>query len=72
MSAGHRGAKQPGPEWSRQPIARLRYVATNKEWTLYYHRHTDRWERYPLLEATRDVAPLLRELTNDPMAVFRG
>jgi hypothetical protein len=38
-----------GPEWSRLPIARLRYVASKRLWTLYYHRHTGRWERYPLL-----------------------
>ena len=31
-----------GPEWSRLPIARLRYVASQQLWTLYYHRHTGR------------------------------
>ncbi len=39
------------------PIARLRYVAS-KLWTLYYHRHTGRWERYPLLESSRLVTDL--------------
>jgi len=33
-----------GPEWSRLPVARLRYVASRRLWTLYYHRHTGRWE----------------------------
>lgn len=32
-----------GPEWSRLPVARLRYVASTGLWTLYYHRHTGRW-----------------------------
>jgi hypothetical protein len=45
-----------GPEWSRLPIARLRYVASKRLWTLYYHRHTGRWERYPLLGPSRRLA----------------
>jgi Protein of unknown function (DUF3024) len=38
-----------GPEWSRLPVARLRDVGSERLWTLYYHRHSGRWERYPLL-----------------------
>jgi hypothetical protein len=61
-----------GPEWSRLPIARLRYVASKRLWTLYYHRHTGRWERYPLLGPSRRVADLLSEIAEDPICVFRG
>jgi len=61
-----------GPEWSRLPIARLRYVASRRLWTLYYHRHTGRWERYPLLGPSRRVADLLGEVAADPICVFWG
>jgi hypothetical protein len=54
------------------PIARLRYVASKRLWTLYYHRHTGRWERYPLLGPSRRVADLLSEIADDPICVFRG
>jgi hypothetical protein len=59
-----------GPEWSRLPVARLRYVATKGLWTLYYLRHTGRWERYPLLGPTRRVDELLAELAADPICLF--
>jgi hypothetical protein len=61
-----------GAEWPRLPIARLRYVASRRLWTLYYHRHTGRWERYPLLGSSRRLADLLRELAEDPICVFWG
>jgi hypothetical protein len=61
-----------GPEWSRLPIARLRYVASKRFWTLYYHRHTGRWERYPLLGPSRRVADLLSEVAEDPICAFWG
>lgn len=61
-----------GPEWSRMPIARLRYVASRGLWTLYYHRHTGRWERYPLLGPSRRLGDLLAEVTQDPICVFWG
>ena len=61
-----------GPEWSRSPIARLRYVASTRLWTLYYHRHTGRWERYPLLGPSRRLVDLLREIAEDPICVFWG
>ena len=61
-----------GPEWTRLPIARLRYVGTTRFWTLYYHRHTGRWERYPLLAATRRLDELLDEIDRDPICAFWG
>jgi hypothetical protein len=61
-----------GPEWTRMPIARLRFVASKGLWTLYYHRHTGRWERYPLLGPSRRLTDLLDELDHDPICVFWG
>lgn len=59
-----------GPEWSRLPVARLRYVAAKGLWTLYYLRHTGRWERYPLLGPTRRLDELLAELAEDPICLL--
>jgi hypothetical protein len=61
-----------GPEWTRLPIARLRYVRSTRLWTLYYHRHTGRWERYPLLTSTRRIDELLGEIDRDPICIFWG
>lgn len=61
-----------GPEWSRSPVARLRYLGTTRLWTLYYHRHTGRWERYPLLGPTRRIDELLDEIDRDPICIFWG
>ena len=61
-----------GPEWTRSPIARLRYVASTRRWTLYYRRHTGRWERYPLLGSTSRFDELLTEIDQDPICIFWG
>ena len=39
-----------GPEWTSFPIARLRYTATAKTWTLYWRDRNLRFHRYDLLE----------------------
>jgi hypothetical protein len=61
-----------GPEWTRSPIARLRYARSTRLWTLYYRRHTGRWERYPLLTPSPQIGQLLAELERDPICVFWG
>jgi hypothetical protein len=61
-----------GPEWTRSPIARLRYVRSSRLWTLYYRRHTGRWERYPLLTPSPRIDELLGELDRDPICIFWG
>jgi hypothetical protein len=61
-----------GPEWTRSPIARLRYVSSTRLWTLYYRRHTGRWERYPLLGSTPRLDELLAEIDQDPICIFWG
>ncbi|MGH2861921.1 MAG: DUF3024 domain-containing protein [Solirubrobacteraceae bacterium] len=53
-------------------MARLRYVASKRLWTLYYHRHTGRWERYPLLGPSCRLTDLLSEIADDPICVFWG
>lgn len=49
------------------PIARLSCVGSTRLWTLYYHRHTGRWERYALLGPTRRIDELLNDIDGDPI-----
>jgi Protein of unknown function (DUF3024) len=54
------------------PIARLRFVRSTGLWTLYYYRHTGRWERYSLLGSTRRIDELVDEIERDPICIFWG
>ena len=63
---------QLGPDWSRQPIAELRYDERAEAWALYWPRHTGRWHRYEDLPAASHVGPLLAEIDADPDGVFWG
>jgi hypothetical protein len=63
-----------GPEnkdWSRVPVAQLRYDPETCVWTLYWPDRNARWRRYEPL-APGKVDELLKELGADPTAVFWG
>lgn len=61
-----------GPEWSRFPIARLRYSPTHMAWTLLWRDRNLRWHRYGGIEPAPTVVPLLAEVDADPTAIFWG
>ena len=61
-----------GPEWTSSPIARLRYTATDKRWTLYWRDRNQRFHRYDLLPPSNRVEDLLAELDRDPTCIFWG
>ena len=56
-------------DWTSQPIAQLREA--RGEWSLYWPRHTGRWQPYEGAPAT-DVAGLLAEIEADHDGVFWG
>ena len=64
--------QQVGSDWSRQPIAELRYDSASSTWALYWPRHTGRWHRYEDFPAASGVGPLLAEIDADPDGVFWG
>lgn len=64
--------EQIEPEPERFPIARLRYVATRKEWELLWRDRDARFHRYDLAPAAPQVATLLAEIDADPTAIFWG
>jgi hypothetical protein len=59
-----------GDEWTRQPIAQLR-LGDDGAWTLYWPRHTGRWERYDA-DAASDIRLLLAQIDVDADGVFWG
>lgn len=61
-----------GPEWTRQPQARLRYTKGRRVWTLYWCDRNDGWHLYDLIAPSSSVAPLLDELDRDPTCIFFG
>ena len=61
-----------GAEWTRSPIARLRYVKTTGVWSLYWRDRNSRFHAYDLAAATASIEELLAELDRDPTAIFWG
>ena len=61
-----------GPEWSRFPIAQLRYDPARTEWTLHWRDRNLRWHRYDRIATVSQVDELLAEIDADPTAIFWG
>jgi hypothetical protein len=63
---------ESGPEWTSLPIARLRYTAADKSWTLYWRDRNLRFHLYDPLPPSHQVGELLTELDRDPTCIFWG
>ena len=61
-----------GSEWTSVPIARLRYTAATKTWTLLWRDRNLRFHIYDPLPPSRSVQDLLTELDRDPTSIFWG
>ena len=61
-----------GPQWTRFPIARLRYTKTHGEWTLYWRDRNLRFHRYPDAEPTADVMQLIAVVDENRTGIFWG
>lgn len=62
----------PGPVWSRNPIARLRYTKTTRSWSLFWSDRNQRFHTYDRLAPSPRVEDLLDEVDRDPTAIFWG
>lgn len=58
-------------EWSRMPIAQLRYDPDTKRWTLYCSDRNSRWHPYYFIDPG-SVDDLLKEIDEDPTCIFWG
>jgi hypothetical protein len=61
-----------GPEWTRFPIARLRYVRARREWSIYWRDRNLKFHLYDRVPPTPSVEKLLDEISSDPIAIFWG
>ena len=59
-------------EWSRVPVAQLRYKPSSHAWTLYWADRNSRWHLYEDLDADQPVRALIDEIDNDPSGIFWG
>ena len=61
-----------GLEWTRQPIAQLRYESAADQWRLYHADRNSRWHHYDLVKPTTPLGELLAENEGDPTGIFWG
>ena len=61
-----------GSDWTRFPIARLRYAKTRGVWSLYWRDRNLRFHAYDLVSPTASIEELLAEVDRDPTAIFWG
>jgi hypothetical protein len=72
VERGAPGCEDFGREWTRSPIARLRYVQRTGVWTLYWRDRNARWHRYDRVGPSARIEVLLDELDGDPTCIFWG
>jgi hypothetical protein len=61
-----------GPDWTRFPIARLRYTKSRNRWSLYWRDRNLKFHEYDLADPTPDIQDLLDEIDRDPTSIFWG
>ena len=61
-----------GPDWTRFPIARLRYTQATKLWSLYWRDRNLKFHKYDRVPASASIEVLLAEIDRDPTAIFWG
>jgi hypothetical protein len=61
---------EAGSEWTRFPIARLRYTRASGLWSLFWRDRNLRFHEYDLVAPTASIDDLLAEVDRDPTAIF--
>lgn len=61
-----------GDDWSRFPIAWLRYTKVRQEWQIYWRDRNLKFHAYDLVPPSGNVEALLAEIDADPTAIFWG
>ena len=64
--------EEDGPEWTRFPIARLRYTKADRTWSLYWRDRNLRFHEYDRIGPSARIDELLTEIDRDPTAIFWG
>lgn len=63
---------EAGSEWTRLPVARLRYTKGTGQWSLYWRDRNLRFHLHDLVPVTAQVEDLLNEVERDPTGIFWG
>lgn len=58
-------------DWSRVPVAQLRYVSSTHLWTLHWADRNGRWHPYDD-RISGTALELLDEIRDDPTCIFWG
>ena len=61
-----------GPDWTRMPVARLRYTKTRRQWSILCRDSNLQFRAYDLIDPTPNVDTLLAHIDQDPTAIFWG
>jgi hypothetical protein len=61
-----------GTDWTRFPVARLRYTQRTGTWSLYWCDRNERFHDYDRVSPSRRIDDLLDEIDRDPTAIFWG
>lgn len=63
---------QDPTRWTSHPVARFRYAASKKRWTLYCADRNSRWHLYDEVKPAASIQTLLDEVSRDPTGIFWG
>lgn len=63
---------EAGTDWTRSPVAQLRYSTARGEWRLHCPDRNGRFRLYSPAPATPVISGLLEEITADPTGIFWG
>jgi hypothetical protein len=69
-------AERPGfmnpDEWTRVPVAKLRFSEARSTWSLYWSDANGRWHRMSSVPMAKDIRVLLTAIETDASGVFWG
>jgi len=61
-----------GSEWTRIPIARLRFTKATRLWSLYWRDRNSKVHEYDVMPASTSIEDLLAEVDRDPTSILWG
>ena len=59
-------------EFTELPLAKIKFVRSEKIWKLYWMRADLKWYAYKPVESSKDLAELVKEIDEDPNGCFWG